>query len=1239
MAQEEVIPGFSAVPLDYVNQSSSDEVIEEEEEEVISGFSAVPLDYVDTKSSDEVIEEEEEVISGFSAVPINTKIDGVVAPDAKTSYVSTETRLEDIRETPPPPSTIKELEQDDELVADILQYRKDRYGIEKNAKSDNILFGTFFGGQELTNENIVDDFMDNFRFISGNTLDASTEVSWLKSLQEKEIEASNLKTEEGDLKANQYAEQRERALRLYQRADSVRNIYDSKRYEGMNALETVADIADNVGGNVLAALTDPLTALTAGIGRAVTGTSRALGVSPFKQALKAAGITFGIEAAGAAVTDIMVQGAEVEMGAKKEIDYGRTVTVAGIGGLTAGTISGIGKYRAEKKVGIATRGELDDAWKRVKEEQTDAALKKNLELGIQSDDIRENLAKGITNIYGDKAILRYKEGPKKGKIKGIDSEVIKKSDNAKGFFKNLNLDEDVIEPTISFDIFERTTAAVSEIVAGLKDGKLKLIDDPDIIGDNVTLKSLTSPLQAKERVSERLLNITSNMSEESLDEMATIMGKYGVTRREIAAAMFTDASMAGKTLGNLSALQRKFPDAGRKKTAGEIGEDLDAKELQNVMAGQFGVKFRKLEDIRRLTLVSGVATATRNTMSQTLRSGVDTLVYGFESAINPRKKFGFKNTIAQLKHTYGNQEDAANIAQFMLDAFPEQKTRYFNQYSEVRNILNKKNPSQASLATKQSKLSEGTNVVLEKWESGITTLNYFNRLQEAIYRNGAFTTSIQRQLFNKNVDMVDVLKSGRLTENIDETMIAKAVDDALEFTYASQPKLNIFRQANNFIVKSGLTLAIPFPRFMFKAIEMTYNYNITGAGTALLRMGARKLGKPFGKDAGRAVSDAEWRQLSEGVLGGMPLLTLGYLLRDPDGGNAGSEWFNLKDGKGNEFDARPFFPITPYLLIGEMIHRGFNPKLVNDIGTKKNISEMIEGFTGTNFRGKGPISLLTEDLLSLSSDPLEMQDTYNNLGRYFGEAISGYGQPFYQLADFAAAPQQLGIGDGYQRQRDYNEDPAYRTDLEAFFSGVWKPFKSRLNRVGEAIGFDQDDVPFREDPRFEEVPERVLPFMKIMFGATLNRVPPRYVQRLNQLGFTYKDFMSRSPSSKVDKFMNKEMGEAMNNEMPSVLAAAERANNGKGLSATATASRVKDYIKVMKQMIRAELKNADADTALAGMIMRFRGNYEVTRNDALDEFRKSEKREPDFFGEKAASDVQMLLDLTASRTFYSQQRK
>jgi len=245
--------------------------------------------------------------------------------------------------------------------------------------------------------------------------------------------------------------------------------------------------------------------------------------------------------------------------------------------------------------------------------------------------------------------------------------------------------------------------------------------------------------------------------------------------------------------------------------------------------------------------------------------------------------------------------------------------------------------------------------------------------------------------------------------------------------------------------------------------------------------------------------------------------------------------------------------------------------------------------------------------------------------------MSGYLQPLYQIADFASAPAQLGIGDTYQRQRDYNSDPKKMDSFESFFQGVFKPFKSRLSRVGESIGFDQEDVPFKEDPRFEEVPERVLPFMKIMFGATLNRVPPNYVQRLNQLGFTYRDFMSRTSSAKVDRYMNKEIGEAMNREIPEVLITAAEEN----LSADETASRVRDYIKVVKQTIRAELKTGETDATLSGMITRFRGNYEVTKRTALKQFEIDKNRQPDFFN---ADDVDYLLSLTTTKSFYSKQR-
>ena len=102
--------------------------------------------------------------------------------------------------------------------------------------------------------------------------------------------------------------------------------------------------------------------------------------------------------------------------------------------------------------------------------------------------------------------------------------------------------------------------------------------------------------------------------------------------------------------------------------------------------------------------------------------------------------------------------------------------------------------------------------------------------------------------------------------------------------------------------------------------------------------------------------------------------------------------------------------------------------------------------------------------------------------------MSGYGQPIYQIADIFV--------DGDQRIRDYKDDVNYQSGIKNFLGGFAAPFESRLKRVGEAVGFDVDD-PWKEDPRFEEVPERVMPFFKILFGGTLSLVPPKYVVELN----------------------------------------------------------------------------------------------------------------------------------------------
>ena len=1102
------------------------------------------------------------------------------------AVLSTEPEVE-VEVEEEPITSIYELEQEEDIVDEILQYREDRNGISKDKGAYNFLTGAFLGPtQEINPANIVDDYLDHARGIKNNSVIATAELNWLKSLKDKEEDivrgrnVNELSADEIEI-VNNLKEQRARALRLYNKAKDISPVASfSKRRENEGFASAIGELASTAGVNIMHTLGDPITAATVGLGKLFGTAASTTGFSPFKSAVISAASTAPLEAGASALVDVAVQKAEIEMGARNEIDVKQTATVAGISAVTAGTLSYFGTKSAVTRVDKASRGKLTEAMKRVTQEQVEQARATNSSLPeADVDAVRESLAKGITDTYGEDAIIRSSTG----EIKGIDGKIIRESDLALAGKQKVNPSD--VEEALDFGTFQRVTAGLSELIKESRAGNI-VFDAPADLAANFPRK-----LTKNEKVSERMLNILTNTSEESLDFTASILGKYGITHKELAAIMFADASWAGRRLNQMSQLSKTFGRAGRIKTANELAEE--EAELASLKLGE---TFKRLENIRRLTLVSGVATAVRNNISQVIRSGTDTLIYGLESAINPRKKFGFKNTLAQLQHTFHDSKDADTVAKFLLDVFDNQKARYFNQYSEVKRGIQNSNPGQFSIANFKNGL-KGESPILDTWENTVHVANSLNRYQEFLYRNGMFTASVQRQLFDKGLDLFEVLNSGTTKQNITEDIIAKAVDESLDFTYAAQPKLQWFKTWNNFIVQSGLTLAIPFPRFMFKALEMTYNYNVTGAATALFRMG-------LAKARGGQISDSVYRQMAEGVAGGTPLIALGYYLRNPDGDHAGSEWYKLKDNLGNEFDARPFFPLTPYLLIGEVIHRIQEERAGKVVDFAR---EIIPGFTGANFRGSGAIGKFTEDIVSMLATGGDAQPFIigaKQVGKYLGEALSGYGQPLYQFADMFTSSDQ--------RMREYRDDPEYRADIEGFFDGVYEvgraagkgffePFKSRLSRVAEAAGFEIDE-PYKEDPRFADVPERVMPFMKILFGATLTRVPPKYVTELNRMGFNYVDFMSKTNSITLDSKLNREMGYTLQTEMPENLRVLDQMYNlekdeFKDLSIgdinAIKAKEVREYISIVKALNYEIVKSETEDAELNAELLRFKrmGHY------------------------------------------------
>jgi len=180
-----------------------------------------------------------------------------------------------IDQTPLPKLSKKEFTNNERRFNDILQYREDRFGTDKKEGTSNLLLGFIKG--DLNKENLVDDYLDHYRFITSNEIDVATELDWLKSIKKKEeVALTNAKNSQDKkdedkylAEANKFSEMRKRAARLYSDTARLGELYESKRYEGMSTYEKVADVVDTIGGHIAANISSPLTIISVGAGKKV----------------------------------------------------------------------------------------------------------------------------------------------------------------------------------------------------------------------------------------------------------------------------------------------------------------------------------------------------------------------------------------------------------------------------------------------------------------------------------------------------------------------------------------------------------------------------------------------------------------------------------------------------------------------------------------------------------------------------------------------------------------------------------------------------------------------------------------------------------------------------------------------------------------------------------------------------------------------------------------------------------
>ena len=111
-----------------------------------------------------------------------------------------------------------------------------------------------------------------------------------------------------------------------------------------------------------------------------------------------------------------------------------------------------------------------------------------------------------------------------------------------------------------------------------------------------------------------------------------------------------------------------------------------------------------------------------------------------------------------------------------------------------------------------------------------------------------------------------------------------------------------------------------------------------------------------------------------------------------------------------------------------------------------------------------------------------------------------------------------------------------------------------------------------------------------MFGATMNKVPPEYVMKLGQLGFTYKDFMAKSPFPSINRAANRQTSERVAEEMPSFLKAMYELTKEEKIEKpdAVVAGFVDRYLKHIRKESLAEAMIKDEGSNVMSYIRRYR---------------------------------------------------
>jgi len=714
------------------------------------------------------------------------------------------------------------------------------------------------------------------------------------------------------------------------------------------------------------------------------------------------------------------------------------------------------------------------------------AQERAADVAAQNRDIADELILQFENTTGKTISVQ------KGDNLSIDPDLTRKAglDVAEeiterdGALFGLNLGDDMItSPLLKPEKF-------NGIVAISSDYKKRFPDDWD----------------TSKTVIDNMLELTVNKKLIPDQELLDELNKYGLSFEDYVLTVVGSASRAGTILGKISQLGRVKP-----KSIAEA----DAAKRAAKDAGEFRKFVMRVENVRRGGLVSQIATASRNMMSGGIRAPMESLGNVMDDAIYEASNAGvvagakrlvarenWVDSFANMRYMFSRPDLAKGYGDLILEQ-PQMAKQFDAMYNNINEIQALTGRGGGGAVDK----------VLSEAEDAVNFLNIPNRWQEYLIRRGQYFGELERIVRREyKIDLVDALNDGKLKDLMNDAssvrpegapsftaLVDEAVTKALDVTYAKQPEIPVFRNVSQFIVRNGLTVAIPFPRFMFNSMELMGQY----AGGASIPLTRKMSSVVTGGRVGGGPLTAKDRQRITRNMMGIAAVGAGYYMRSAD--DAPADFEQISVGEDAQMDTTAVYPMAQFLYLGEMTKR----KIAGTFEQRFDMEEFTELFTGSNFRTGVGNSVIEEVAQLADATDLTAGETSGRLlGRTFGNWLGTWAVPLGQIIDAERAVGRRGT-----EFKDVSTDPTL-----SFTSTIGKEVTRSVKQRGIGVSPDEEAAaPRKEYPFYSEGKERLYPWMKFG-GLTITNKPDEEGEYFKRLGFSWKSFGSRSKVPSIKRF-------------------------------------------------------------------------------------------------------------------------